>query len=30
VQGYLFGRPAPQTACDSARRTSAHVVSSPA
>jgi diguanylate cyclase (GGDEF)-like protein/PAS domain S-box-containing protein len=30
VQGYLFGRPAPQTACDSARRTSAHVVSSSA
>jgi diguanylate cyclase (GGDEF)-like protein/PAS domain S-box-containing protein len=30
VQGYLFGRPAPQTACDSARRTSSDVVSSPA
>jgi diguanylate cyclase (GGDEF)-like protein len=30
VQGYLFGRPAPQTLCDSARRTSPHVISSSA
>jgi diguanylate cyclase (GGDEF)-like protein/PAS domain S-box-containing protein len=29
VQGYLFGRPAPHDACDSARRSSAWVLSSP-
>jgi diguanylate cyclase (GGDEF)-like protein/PAS domain S-box-containing protein len=27
VQGYLFGRPAPQLPCESARRTNSHVIS---